>query len=251
MEKVVNINPLFYISGLGMVAVAIIAILYILNQNASPFILFLGGLSWIISVAMKFLWASKTNKKVLEYLNDHLSPELSGPLSWSYIGLLTGVFECGFVLILVLFTPLLYQATWIDVLSFGIGFGAVESLFIGIISILTLLNPQKITPDTLERYELNRNNLLTIPLGIVERISTLFIHIFTCTLIFIAVQEGSYFFFWVSFLFKSLIDSIAGWLHLEKDIKNVKSAYQHWKYQLIFLVLGIVSLAGVLILGGI
>ncbi|RJS49040.1 MAG: hypothetical protein CIT03_04650 [Methanobacterium sp.] len=251
MEKEVNINPLFYISGLGMVAVAIIAILYILKQNASPFILFLGGLSWIISVAMKFLWASKTNKQVIKYLNDRFSPELSGPLSWSYIGLLTGVFECGFVLVLVLFTPLLYQAAWIDVIAFGIGFGAIESFFLGIIGILTLFNPQKITSDTLERYELNRNNLLTIPLGIVERISTLFVHIFTCALIFIAVQGGNYFFFWVSFLFKSLIDSIAGWLHLEKDIRNVKSAYQHWKYQFIFLVLGIISLAGVLILGGI
>jgi hypothetical protein len=53
---------------------------------------------------------------------------------------------------------------------------------------------------------------------------------------------------WLSFGFKSFVDGIAAWMHLEKDIKNVTKASQFWAYESIFIVLALISIVGIMLL---
>lgn len=239
-----KIHPIFYLTGIGMISVAAFSMIYVVINNISIGMFLLGGISWIISVSLKIIWATSMNKQVLKLLKDKLRGTISKALSWSYIGILTGIFECGFVLAFVYFLPTLNQAEWINILGFGIGFGAFEALILGTSNVIYLVKNKNIEDDIDNRFSLNMNNILMIPLGIVERIFTLFIHVFSCVLIFIAVQENSYLYFWVSFIFKSFVDAVAAWLILEKGIRNISKASQHWGYQLIFIILGLIALIG-------
>jgi uncharacterized membrane protein YhfC len=248
-----KISPLFLISRIGMVGVAVIPSLCVLSIGGTWSALLLGGLAWIVSVAFKFAWSIPTNKPILSFLKRKLPAKLSGPISWSYIGLLTGIFECGIALAFVLKLDILYQATWADILAFGIGFGATEALVLGLISlcggIYYIFRSQSITEK--DRVQWNEGisvTLLWMPIPTVERASTLCIHVFSNVLIILAVQHNIYLLFWLSFGFKTLVDGIAGWMSLEKDIENVTKASQMWAYQTIFVILAVVSLLGIILL---
>lgn len=238
-----KIYPVFYISVIGMVAVAVISMIYIVVKDMSVGIFLLGALSWIISYILKLIWAGHMNKKIFKMLKAKLGNALSKVVSWSYIGILTGIFECGLVLAFVYFIPVLNQAEWPDILSFGIGFGAVEALYMGLSYLLYLIG-SKYTAEPDDRLAVTKNNLLLIPVATVERISTLFVHLYSCVLIFVAVQENAYSYFWLSFAFKTLVDGIAGWLILEKDARKTNIASQQWSYQIIFAILGLIGLYG-------
>jgi uncharacterized membrane protein YhfC len=247
-----KISPLFFITGMGMVGVAVVSVLWILNLGAEWSVVRLGALAWIISVALKIAWAVPTNKPILNFLKSKLPAKLSGPISWSYIGLLTGIFECGIALAFVLKFDILHQASWVDILTFGVGFGAVEALILGLVSLGHIgyytIRPESIPEKDREKCKITPNSLLMIPAGIVERTAALPIHIFTKVLIILAVQQNIYLLFWLSFGFKSFVDGIAAWMHLEKDIKNVAKASQFWAYESIFIVLALISIAGIMLL---
>lgn len=76
-----KISPIFFISGIGMVAVAVASALWSISLGAVWSVLLLGGLVWIISVALKFAWAMPTNKPILNFLKNKLPPRFSGPIS--------------------------------------------------------------------------------------------------------------------------------------------------------------------------
>ena len=215
--------------------------------------LLLGGLAWIVSVALKFAWSIPTNKPILSFLKNKLPAKLSGPISWSYIGLLTGIFECGIALVFVLKFGILYQATWVDILAFGIGFGAIEAIVLGLISLFGavyhMFHAQSIPEE--DRAHLGEGISVTLPwmpIPIVERASAICVHVFSNMLIVLAVQQNIYLLFWFSFGFKSLVDGIAGWMSLEKGIENVTKASLMWAYQSIFMILALICIVGIIFL---
>ena len=245
--------PLFFVGPIGMIAVAIIPSLWILSIGGTWSALLLGGLAWIVSVALKVAWAVPTNKRILSYLKSKLPAKLAGPLSWTYIGLLTGIFECGIALIFVLKLPTLYQANWEDALAFGIGFGAIEALVLGLLllcgGIYYGFRSQSIPEEDRALWSKGVSvTLQEMPIPIVERASTLCIHVFSNVLIILAVQLNIYLLFWFSFGFNVLVDGFAGWMILEKDIKNSTNVSQWWAYQSIFVTLAIISLVGIMLL---
>lgn len=77
-ENHMKISPLFFIGGIGMVGVAVASTLWVLSIGGTWPALWLGGLAWIISVALKIVWAVPTNKLVLNFLKSRLPAELSG-----------------------------------------------------------------------------------------------------------------------------------------------------------------------------
>ncbi len=56
-------------------------------------------------------------------------------------------------------------------------------------------------------------------------------------------------FFWLAFFCKTFIDGIAGWLHLEKDIREETDPRRHWSYQGIFAALAAAGLLGIKLWG--
>ncbi len=245
-----KVHPLFLTTGVGMIAVGVFAVLYGIRVQGGLFaMVVIGGAAWFVSVTIKMLWAARTNRTIITFLKDRFPPKAAGPLSWVYVGALTGIFECGLVLLLARYVPLVRQADWADVITFGIGFGAAEAILLGLFQLLYVLTSESARKNP-GRYAFTRNNVLSIPLGIAERVVTLFIHVFTGALVVLAVQQGDPGLFWYAFIFKTLVDTVAAWLHLEKDIMNITDAAAHWRYQLIFACFGAVSLIGIGVLNG-
>ena len=94
-------NPLFLLQGIGMAAVALLAVLYWKRRNRVPAVFFLwGGLSWFVAIVFKTI-ASAPGPQIITRVREALPGTLSEPLLWLYIGLLTGVFKCVVSLIIV------------------------------------------------------------------------------------------------------------------------------------------------------
>ena len=238
---------LFYIGGLGMVGVALVAAFTIqafFGASAFQF-LALGALAWIVSVGLKFAWAIPTNKHVIRFFEQKLPPKLSGYVMWSYVGLLTGVFECGIALLFVLNISLLHSAVWREALAFGVGFGAVEALLLGFFSLFTVfkMGHKGKKKAAAESFVIL---LSAAAATIIERTFTLFVHAFTKVLIVLAVQQNNYALFWLSFGFKSLLDGIAAFGHLKWKVLDKLSRI--WIMELVVVVFGVISLLGLWIL---
>ncbi|MBT9143719.1 MAG: hypothetical protein DDT29_02127 [Dehalococcoidia bacterium] len=149
---------------------------------------------------------------------------------------------------------ILYEASWIDILAFGIGFGAFEAFALGAVALSQIgqyiLRPEAI-PEKYRREEdwkISLSNFSMLLVGPVERVSALCVHVFSNVIIILAVQQNIYLLFWLSFGFKTLVDGIAGWMTLEKDIENSTKVSQWWAYQSVFMTLALISVAGIVLL---
>ncbi|MBI2176183.1 YhfC family intramembrane metalloprotease [Candidatus Woesearchaeota archaeon] len=231
---------LSYAGRLGMGGVAVVAaigVMAVSGSSALPF-LALGALAWLVAVGLKLAWSVPTNKPVMDFLEKNFPRALSGPASWAYIGFLTGIFECGIVLLFVLLQPMLRAASWPEALVFGVGFGATEAWVLGLFSLSQAAE---------EKQKKVSEFILTATAPVIERIFALFVHAFTTVLIVLAVQQSSYLLFWFSFGFKSLLDSIAAFGHLKWKVLPSRI----WLMELIVAVFGTISLLGLLLLYGI
>ncbi len=235
-------NPLYLLSGLGMIIVALASVIYWKRKSKIAFKFFLwGAVAWIISVALKTAWSVPLNEPILNFLKSELPANLSGPFSWVYIGLLTGVFECGMVLGFGYLLKGLKGANWQESVGFGIGFGAFEAFGLGIVSLAgslaAILAPEQGLPQVQSMW------LIAIP--IIERISTIFIHIFSVVLVLYALKTKRWKWFWLSFLYKTAVDSVAAYVHLTYGVENL-TVIGSWLLELIFLLFAIVGLWGLI-----
>jgi uncharacterized membrane protein YhfC len=239
-----SITPLALIQGTGMVLVALGFILFALVRRLGIGYLALGALAWVITVASKFAIAIQLNPIVLSRLAESGLPVfVSGPLSWIYIGILTGITEI-LITYLVLKYTRLGKVNWERALSFGIGFGAVEALLLGIGPLLSVI-AALFFPTSLPVEALNSLALLNNPLyglaGVWERFFTILIHIFSNALIFYAVLRREPKWFWLAFVYKSSLDAVAGYAQLSGDLTALGFI---WTIEAIVAVMGILGLVG-------
>lgn len=104
------ISPLALISGLGMIAVAMGFVVYTAAKKLGWGYLGLGALLWVVTVAMKIVWAILVNPP-LHSLTGKLPDVIGKPLFDLYVGALTGIFEVGITWIVLRYTRL-GKATW-------------------------------------------------------------------------------------------------------------------------------------------
>ena len=164
--------------------------------------------------------------------------------------MLTGIFECGISLLFILFIPLLFNTNWQGIIGFGIGFGAFESMIIGLILLINnlyfLIKPSAASKEVRKLWvKFKKYSFTAISTPIVERAATIPIHIFTISLIVIAVQQNMYYLFWLSFFFKSFVDSVAAWSHFKLNITNWKKPKQIWMVEFLIIVFSVLSILGV------
>ncbi len=104
---------------------------------------------------------------------------------------MTGIFECGVTLGFASIRKI-RAARWKEAVGFGLGFGAIEAFWVGLIAfvlvLLILLVPDKLPPELSQSVIPREQSFLVIPAPIIERITTIFIHAFSCLLIVYAVQ---------------------------------------------------------------
>src|SRR3990172_10800554 len=96
-----RVNPSFLLSGMGMIVVGAVCVIYwALKRRVSITPFLLGGAAWVVSVALKVGFALICNRRVQSLLSESFTEWVASPLFLLYIGLLTGVFECGLVQLL-------------------------------------------------------------------------------------------------------------------------------------------------------
>lgn len=206
-----SISPLALLGGIGMVVVALGFGAYAARRRLGWGYLALGALGWLVTVALKFAWAIPFNPMVSGTLVRTLPRGMDAPIFAIYVGALTGVFEVGLVALLLNYTRL-GQVAWPRALAFGIGFGAIEALLLGALSIATIatamLHPNDYMPVVLEAFA-KQSDVAWWLAPVVERLATTLVHMLSCALVFYAVNARRERWFWLAFAYKSAIDAVA------------------------------------------
>jgi uncharacterized membrane protein YhfC len=120
-----------------------------------------------------------------------------------YIGLLTGIFEVGLVLLASRVVKRLRRVTWDDAVAFGLAFGGIEAVVMGVAALA--LN------RTIEPH--------LVFVGPLERASALVVHVVTCALVLRGGRGAKA----LAFVYKSAIDMVAAWAILSWGIKANES----------------------------
>ena len=210
--------------------------------------LLFGALAWGAAVALKFAWAIPVNPHVYAALVATLGDGLGLPLVWIYVGLLTGVFECGLIYLAVRFITRFRAYSDREGLAFGFGFGAIEALLLGLAvlvpTLMALLAPESL-PEA-ARAQFAAMTWAIAPAPTLERIATIFVHAFTTWLIFYAVAANRPRFFWAAFVFKSALDTVAAWAQISYGVNTPEHL---WTVEALIMLFGLASVWGLVALG--
>lgn len=175
-------------------------------------IVLFGAGAWFFSVAMKGIFAYYFNTPVNIFL-----ASIYLPLYYVYVGLLTGVFE----IFIPLFLILRYKSKFESVnnqIGFGIGFGSVEAIILGLTTLVTFFAyqyfPAQIPPQVLE--SLSQSLSGTTPefivrslTGGIERLSATMVHVFCGFMLFMFVFQRKIIYLMVPILLKTITDGLA------------------------------------------
>lgn len=219
------------ISGLGMIFVGAAFIASWARLTKVPLLPFLwGALLWVISVTLKFAVAIPVNQRLLKLLLISLHPMLATLIFSTYVGLLTGIFECAFIYFVVKLTSL-REYNFDHAIAFGVGFGSIEAILLGLISLIKMLFAGHLAQGV---------PLAGIPIPIVERFFTILVHVFCSVLIFYSIRSRKLSYFLLSFITKTALDGFAGWFHLSYKF----SLTNLWIAEVVAAIFGILSLYG-------
>lgn len=243
----IQLGPIVLLPGIGMILVGLAFVIYAARQNLLGWrYLGLGALFWVLTVAVKFAFAIPINPLVYQALGvagDRLfSP--GNLAAYLYIGALTGIFEAGLAWF-ILSKIRLGRAGWTQALVFGIGFGVIEALLLGLVgfgsALVSLLSPESLPVYTLGNLASNA----TLGMGlapIVERLSVILAHIFSCVLIFYAIASGESKWGWLAILYKTLLDTPAGFA----AFWGAGTIEKIWTLEAVIAIFGLVGLWGTL-----
>ncbi len=202
----------------------------------------LGALAWGATVALKFAWAIPFNPPIYTAINQ-AQPSLGVPLFALYVGALTGIFEVGLVALLLNYTRL-GRAAWPRTIAFGIGFGAIEALLLGVSSLSSMLAAMVISvalPPAPIEVLARLGNVLWGLAPIVERLATILIHICSNVLIFYAVNTRQARWFWLAFGYKTAIDAVAA---ASVHINGIDTLRHVWTFEAILMLFGLAGWLG-------
>lgn len=237
-----NITPLALLPGVGMMAVALAFVAYAVRRGLGWRYLGLGALAWVVTVALKFAWAIPINTPLYQALYATLPRVVAGPLFYLYVGALTGVFEVGLVWLAARYTRL-GQVDWPKALAFGIGFGALEALLLGLAAagstLAALLSPALFPPEALVAVA-RQGNLLFGLAPTVERVAAVYIHILANVLIFYAASKRRPGYFWLAFAYKTSIDTVAAFA----QFWGLDTAARIWTIEAVVIAFGVVGWLG-------
>jgi uncharacterized membrane protein YhfC len=237
------LSPLALIGGTGMMLVALGFIIYAAIRRLGWGYLGIGALAWVVTVAIKFVIAIPLNNPIYKLLVVPGKPGIGDAAFNLYVGSLTGWTEVLLVWLLVRYTRV-GKVGWGKALAFGIGFGAVEALLLGVSSFTTILmgliSPNLIPAGTLGELAV-ANNLAISLAPIWERFFTVLVHIFSNVLIFYAASVRKPGYFWLAFLLKTLLDAAASY----GQLTGLKTILQIWSLEALVGLFGVFSWIGI------
>ena len=238
-------GPMLLLPGAGMILVSLAFVVYAARRRLLGWRYFgLGALFWVFTVIVKFAFAIPVNPLVYRALGISYDKIFSpgNLVAYLYIGALTGIFEAGLAY-LILRKSRWGKSTWEQALVFGIGFGVIEALLLGIAGLLSALvgitSPDALPIPTLGSMAGNATFIMGLA-PIVERLSVILAHIFACVLIFYAIASGETKWAWLAVLYKTLLDAPAGFA----SFWGVGTAEKLWTIEAVIAVFGLIGLWG-------
>lgn len=234
-----------------MMAVGILGIVYwgkTRHVTATPFVF--GGILWLAAIAPKAAIDLTIGGAINSWANSTLGALGAFIFISLYAGLRTGAFESGFSYLAFLKTRL-RNATCDEAVGFGLAFGGTEAILLGLGSFLNialfLLNPSLIEQVPAAQREalvaaLNAPSAMVFA-PVIERASTILVHVFATVLVYAAVVSQNPRFFWASFLYRTAIDAmVPGFGSLLRESPNpVLTTYA---IELVVAIYGLLGLLG-------
>lgn len=235
-----KLSPWIILPDILIIAISLAFIVFVRRKNGPWRYLGLGALLWVVTVAVKFLVAIPINPLVYEMLYRPNALWAPGSiLFYVYVGLLTGLTEILLTWLLLRYTRL-GHVPWMKALAFGVGFGIFEALFLGFSNLATnisaLITSQPI-PEAILSGLLLLNNPLYSFAPVIERFSTIFVHIFCSVLLFYGVTSGKTRWFWLSFAYKSLLDTIVAFA----QFWGTETLLKLWTIEALIMAFGCVA----------
>ncbi len=208
-----NSSPLFLAPGAAIILVSVLSVFYWWKKKkVSLTFFFAGAVAWVVAALLKMV-AALPRRAIIASLHQNFPPFIAEPASWLYFGLLTGVFECGVVLIMIWLFPPLQHQSWEQAAGFGIGFGAFEALIIGTGSLLAGIMVL-VKTGSAQGANLIANPLL-IPEPVIERALFIVIHMAAAVAIVFAWLKKDWKWFWLAFTYKTVVEAITSMLWLQ------------------------------------
>lgn len=247
------INPFFALSGIGMMLVGLVPILYWRYRTLVPWRDFWSGaLIWAVAILIKIFLDITVTPFFVNVLSGIYTAAGIALITGMYVGLRTGFFESGFTYLFAIKAKF-KKMDFSQAIAFGLGFGGAEAFVLGLISFLNisvlLSFPQLIDvlPPGQRVALLEQLTLPTITVlaPIIERVFTIFIHIFCALLVIKAVKSGRFEFFMYSFLFKTLADGMLPMATLTFNRSTVLGIYS---IEMLVVALGAFSILGTFLL---
>jgi uncharacterized membrane protein YhfC len=205
------VNPYLIISPIGMILVGLIALVYWRRKTGVSWKFFgFGALLWVVAIGIKLAMDFTITTPFYLYLYSYSAFVALIGLS-IYVGLRTGLLESGLSYLGVAKTGF-RTMTLNQALAFGIGFGAIEALALGLQTLLNLgvllLDPQlAATLSPAQQASLNAPTIVAFA-AILERAFVLLIHVFASLLVVYSVVSGMLRYLVYSILFKTLVDGM-------------------------------------------
>ncbi len=243
------INPVFLLSGIGMMIAAGVPVFWWRYRTLTSWRLFaLGAGSWFIAIALKVAMDLTVTPLLVSWLSGIYTALGMAIITGAYVGLRTGIFESGFSYFIVIRAKL-RSMTFDQAIAFGIGFGAVEAFLIGMSS---FMNVSVIIafPQILELLTAAQKAALLQQLSlpaivaaspVIERIFTMAVHVFCSVLVVQSLKTGKVRYFIVSFLFKTILDGMLPFMTMTYGTSTAEGIFAIESF---VMIMGLMSLAG-------
>jgi len=200
----------------GMVAVGLASVIYWRKRTDAPLrFFFQGGLWWGVAMVPKFLMDIYITPGLSVWVFNSLGLVATLLVLGVYVGLRTGLLE-GAAVLLAFNREGLNDLNMDGAIAFGIGFGALEAIFLGVPSLIQIaafnLYPSMVESLTLDQLMqlLVQLNAPTWVVGapIIERGFTLMAHVYATLLIYSGVRNNDSRSVVMAIAYKSALDAM-------------------------------------------
>ncbi len=242
-------NPLLLLSGIGMMLVGLIPLIYWWRSRRIPWKYFAwGGGLWALAIGVKLvldLTVTPGFQSILRGLYPAFGVAI---VTGVYVGLRTGLLESGFSYLAILKTKL-REMKWNEAVAFSLGFGCTEAFIIGLFGFINLyvllFYPQAVQalPEGIKAIIIQQLELPTLAIlpAIMERVFVVLIHLFASLLVVYSVITRKFKYFIYSMVFKTILD---GMLPLILSYIGTETLLSIYLIELPIMLLGLIGFLG-------
>jgi uncharacterized membrane protein YhfC len=186
----------------------------------------IGAIVWVGAIAAKAAMDFTITPILVAYVGGYSAAAYLALLG-AYYGLRTGLLESGLSYIAAL--RRLRGASWEEAVAFGVGFGGIEAIALGLPNIVSIL-VLYFNPILIEQLPASVQRQLGLPTVVIfapmmERLFSLLIHILGSLLAIYAAKERKPSYLAASVLYKALVDGIIPALGQSVDVTTVQGIY--------------------------